>query len=218
MIIAENITKSYGNTTVLHGIDLKVNKGDFLSIMGESGSGKSTLLAILAGNLRPDTGKVTIDGESVTDADDKTLSRLRRTKLGFVFQSLNLIPTLNAEDNILLPIYLNGGYVRESRKKLTELADLIGISDILKSFPEKMSGGQAQRVAIARAMLHDPSVLMLDEPTGSLDSKNSEQILSLLSELNKKYGVTVIQVTHSARAAAYGNRTVGIADGKISTL
>jgi len=218
MLIAKDIKKSYKTQQVLRGVSLTVEDGEFLSIMGESGSGKSTFLAILAGNLRPDTGHVTIDGESVTDADDKTLSKLRRTKLGFVFQSLNLIPTLNAEDNILLPIYLNGGDIRESKRKLNELSKLMGIDRLLASFPEKMSGGQAQRVAIARAMLHDPSVLMLDEPTGSLDSKNSEQILSLLNELNEKYGVTVIQVTHSARAAAYGNRTVGIADGKLFTL
>ena len=218
MIIAENIIKSYCGTPVLHGIDLKVNTGDFLSIMGESGSGKSTLLGILAGNLRPDSGRVTLDGESITDADDKTLSRLRRTKLGFVFQTLNLIPTLNAEDNILLPIYLNGGDLKKSRKQLGELTNLMGINGLLSSFPEKMSGGQAQRVAIARAMLHEPSVLMLDEPTGSLDSKNSEQILDLLKDINEKYGITVIQVTHSARAAAYGNRTVGIADGRLQTL
>jgi len=218
MIIAENITKSYGDTPVLHGIDLCVEQGEFLSIMGESGSGKSTLLGILAGNIRPDSGSVTIDGESITDANDKTLSRLRRTKLGFVFQSLNLIPTLNAEDNILLPIYLHGGNLKESRKKLTELSKLIGIGALLSTFPEKMSGGQAQRVAIARAMLHDPSVLMLDEPTGSLDSKNSDQILTLLKDINQKYGVTVIQVTHSAKASAYGTRTVGISDGILQTL
>ncbi len=218
MITAENITKSYNGTTVIHGIDLTVNKGDFLSIMGESGSGKSTLLGILGGNIKPDSGSVTLDGESITDADDKTISRLRRTKLGFVFQSLNLIPTLNAEDNILLPIYLNGGDLKENRKKLSELSKLIGIDKILSSFPEKMSGGQAQRVAIARAMLHEPSVLMLDEPTGSLDSKNSDQILVLLNDLNQKYGVTVIQVTHSEKAAAYGTRTVGISDGKLLTL
>jgi len=218
MIIAEKITKSYNEIPVLHGIDLTVESGDFLSIMGESGSGKSTLLGILAGNIKPDSGSVTLDGESITDADDKALSKLRRTKLGFVFQSLNLIPTLSAEDNILLPIYLNGGDLRASKKRLTELSSLVGIDSLMQAFPEKMSGGQAQRVAIVRALLHDPSVLMLDEPTGSLDSKNSEQILTLLKEINEKFGITVIQVTHSARAAAYGNRTVGIADGRLQIL
>ncbi len=218
MIIAENIYKSYNGNAVLHGIDLKVNRGEFLSIMGESGSGKSTFLGILGGNLRPDSGSVTIDGESITSADDKTLSRLRRTKLGFVFQSLNLIPTLNAEDNILLPIYLDKGDISAKKDKLTELAKLLRISHLMRSFPEKMSGGEAQRVAIARAVLHDPSVLMLDEPTGSLDSKNAESLLTLLRELNQNMGLTVIQVTHSARAAAFGTRTVGIADGKLFDL
>ena len=218
MIIAKNICKSYGEARILKNIDLTVRDGEFLSVMGESGSGKSTLLGILGGNIPASSGEVTIDRESITGADDKTLSRLRRTKLGFVFQNLNLVPTLNAYDNIMLPIYLNRESVREKRARLEELSSIIGISHLMKAFPEKMSGGEAQRVAIARAILHDPSVLMLDEPTGSLDSKNSEALLDLLKRLNSELGLTVIQVTHSARAASYGNRTLTICDGRLETL
>lgn len=218
MIIANNICKSYNGVPVLKNVDLCVQKGEFVSIMGESGSGKSTLLGILGGNIEPTEGKVYVDGICITDANDRSLSKLRRTKLGFVFQSLNLIPTLNAEDNILLPIYLEKGNIKEKKEKLKELANTIGISHLMKAFPEKMSGGEAQRVAIARALLHDPSVLMLDEPTGSLDSKNAIALLELLSYLNKELGLTVIQVTHSSRAAAFGSRTVSICDGNVKTL
>lgn len=215
IIVAKDIRKSYRSLPVLRGIDLSVRRGEFLSIMGESGSGKSTLLSILGGNIKPDGGEVTLDGISVTKAGDRELSRLRRTKLGFVFQSLNLIPTLNAKDNILLPIYLDHASVKNAGQKLDALADTLGIAHLLSSFPEDMSGGEAQRVAIARAMIHDPSVLMLDEPTGSLDSKNACALLELLSKLSRDSSLTVIQVTHSKRAARYGNRTVGICDGEL---
>lgn len=218
MVRAKNICKSYNGIPVLKSIDLCVADGEFVSVMGESGSGKSTLLGILGGNIPASSGDAYIDDVCVTQADDKTLSRLRRTKLGFVYQSLNLVPTLNAEDNILLPIYLSHESVAKKRKKLDELASLIGISSILHSFPEKMSGGEAQRVAIARAMLHDPTVLMLDEPTGSLDSKNALALLELLVKLKAELGVTVIQVTHSSRAAAFGDRTLSICDGTVKTL
>lgn len=215
---AEKIYKSYGNTPILKGIDLSVSKGEFLSIMGESGSGKSTLLSILAGNLRPDGGSVTLDGVCISTASDRELSELRRTSLGFVFQSLNLIPTLTLLDNILLPIYLQRGNVNEARERLSPLAKTLSIESLLSSFPEDVSGGQAQRAAIARAMLHSPSVLMLDEPTGSLDSKNACALLELLALLQRENSLTVIQVTHSRRAASYGDRTVGICDGELYTV
>lgn len=218
MIVAENICKSYNGLTVLNNINLTVKDGEFVSIMGESGSGKSTLLGILGGNIPADSGKIELDGTVIDARDDKTLSRLRRTKLGFVYQSLNLIPTLNAYDNIMLPIYLNRGDVKAKKVQLEDLARTVGITSVLHSFPEKMSGGEAQRVAIARALLHDPSVLLLDEPTGSLDSKNSVAFLELLASLNRETGITVIQVTHSRRAAEYGTRTVYICDGNIDEL
>lgn len=218
ILIAKNIYKSYGNTPVLKNINLSVKRGEFLSIMGESGSGKSTLLSILGGNIKPDAGEVFIDGVCISSASDKELSALRRTSLGFVFQSLNLIPTLNITDNIMLPIYLHRANVSEARERLCELCEKLGISHLLSAFPEDISGGEAQRAAIARAMLHSPSVLMLDEPTGSLDSKNACSLLELLAKLNAENALTVIQVTHSNRAASYGNRTVGICDGELLSL
>ena len=218
MIVAKNICKSYNGRTVLDNVSLVINDGEFVSVMGESGSGKSTLLGILGGNIKPCSGVVELDGVCISSSDEKTLARLRRTKLGFVYQSLNLIPTLNAYDNIMLPIYLDRGNVKQKKIKLEELAHKVGITHILKSFPEKMSGGEAQRVAIARALLHDPSVLLLDEPTGMLDSKNSIALLELLSSLNKDLGITVVQVTHSNRASMYGSRTVSICDGKLEQL
>ena len=218
MLIARNVKKSYNGREILKGIDLTVADGEFVSVMGESGSGKTTLLSILSGNLYPDEGTVSLDGFEISSADENALAVFRRGDLGFVYQSLNLIPTLNAYDNIMLPIYLNRGDVRSKRKELDRIAETVGIESVLTSFPEKMSGGEAQRVAIARALLHDPSVLLLDEPTGSLDSKNAIAFLELIAKLNRELGITVVQVTHSKRAAEYGTRTVYICDGSIEQL
>lgn len=215
MIQANNIQKSFGSNQILHGIDLFVHSGEFVSIMGKSGSGKSTLLNILAGNLRADSGEVLLDGVSLHTVTEKQLAKLRRTKLGFVYQSLNLISTLNVEDNILLPIYLDGGDLREAKERMKVFGDLMEISHLMRSFPESMSGGEQQRVAIARAMVHQPTVLLLDEPTGSLDSRSTQSVMELLCRLNREYGTTVVQVTHSAEAAAYGTRTVLIRDGQV---
>lgn len=215
MIIAEKIEKSYRERKILHGIDLRVERGEFLSIMGKSGSGKSTLLNILAGNLRPDTGDVRLDGLSLVNATEQEMSRLRRTKLGFVYQSLNLISTLNARDNILLPIYLDRGDLKDAKERMDRLAEYMGVGHLLSSYPETMSGGEQQRVAIARAMVHEPSVLMLDEPTGSLDSRSTKDVMELLCDLNRNFGMTVIQVTHSTSAAEYGTRTLHISDGRV---
>ncbi len=215
MLQAISLCKSYENRSVLTEVNLTVEDGEFVSIMGESGSGKSTLLNILAGNLRPDSGQVLLDDTLLSEATDATLSLLRRTRIGFVYQSLNLIPTLNGADNILLPLYLNRQNVKESREELRTLAEFLHISHLLSAMPATMSGGERQRVAIARAMLHRPSVLFLDEPTGSLDSRSAEQVMELLRELNREKGVTVLQVTHSVIGAGYGSRIVRIRDGRI---
>lgn len=215
MINARGIIKSFGDHQIIKGIDLTVEKGEFVSIMGKSGSGKSTLLNILAGNLRPDMGEVMLDGISLALAKEHELAKLRRSKLGFVYQSLNLIATLNARDNILLPIYLDGGDLRAAKVRMKDFAELMGILRLLDCFPETMSGGEQQRVAITRAMVHEPSVLMLDEPTGSLDSRSTKDVMELLCRLNRERGVTVVQVTHSAEAAAYGTRTIHISDGQV---
>lgn len=215
MIQAVNLRKSYGNREILRGVSLTAQKGEFLSIMGKSGSGKSTLLNILAGNLFPDSGSVLFDGEELTDMKEKRLAALRRTRLGFVYQSLNLISTLNARDNILLPLYLNRDDLKKGREKMREMSEVLGISALLDAFPSELSGGERQRVAIARAMVHDPSVLMLDEPTGSLDNRSTTDVMELLTDLNRQFGITVIQVTHSPQAAAYGNRIIRLSDGEI---
>lgn len=215
MLKASQIYKSYGNRQILRGIDLEVADGEFLSIMGESGSGKSTFLSILAGNLRADSGSVLLDGMNLSQMDENELARMRRTKLGFVYQSLNLIPTLNAQDNILLPLYLNHEDIKAGKERMNEITDLMRVSHLLKCFPKDMSGGECQRVAIARAMVHRPSVLMLDEPTGSLDSRATADVMELLCDLNRTCNVTVIQVTHSRQAAAFGSRTVFMSDGVI---
>ncbi len=215
MLKATQLYKNFGDQKILTGVDLSVADGEFLSIMGESGSGKSTLLSILAGNLRPDAGSVSLDGKEITAMRERELAKLRRTALGFVYQSLNLMPTLNAADNILLPLVLDRADLTRGRERMHSLAQTLGIGHLLGAFPRTMSGGERQRVAIARAMVHEPSVLMLDEPTGSLDARSTEEVMELLRELNRTHGVTVIQVTHSLFTAGYGNRTVTLADGRL---
>ena len=214
MICAEGIRKSYEGREILRGVDVSVNDGEFLSIMGKSGSGKSTLLGILSGNLKPDSGKVLLDGEDIAKMDDNAISKLRRTKLGFVYQSLNLISTLDAKDNILLPLYLDKT-VSKYEKSILELGEYLEISHLFSKLPSEMSGGERQRVAIARSLIHAPSVIMLDEPTGSLDSRSGEKVMELLKKINEEKGVTVIQVTHSPDGAAYGHRTVILSDGEV---
>lgn len=215
MLIVRNVKKSYNNREVLKGVDIEIRDGEFVSIMGESGSGKSTLLSILSGNSRPDEGEVIFDGFVVSGASEKELAKWRRTDLGFVYQSLNLISTLSAEDNILLPLYLAHEDVRAGREYMLTLAERMNISHLLSSMPESMSGGERQRVAIARALIHHPKILLLDEPTGSLDSKSTTEVLELISELHKEMGVAIIQVTHSLDAAEYADRIIRIKDGEV---
>ena len=215
MLIARDIVKSYKSQEVLRGASLTVSDGEFVSIMGESGSGKSTLLAILAGNMRADSGSVLLDGENICEFSEKQLAQLRRNKLGFVYQSLNLIPTLSAEDNILLPVYLKKRPAAEGRRRLQYLAEHLEIGKLLGKLPDDMSGGERQRVAIARALINEPKILMLDEPTGSLDSRTTGEVLKLLTFIKESLGISIIQVTHSAEAAAVGDRIIKICDGRV---
>ena len=215
MLIAKDIVKSYGAQKVLRGVSITVADGEFVSIMGESGSGKSTLLSILAGNTRADGGTVEIDGVDITSFTHKELARVRRDTVGFVYQSLNLLPTLSGEDNILLPVILAKGDIKEGRKRMHELAETLNVTHLLKKLPEDMSGGERQRIAIARAIINKPKILMLDEPTGSLDSKNTEDVLNLLKKINAESGITVLQVTHSHAAAEVGDRIITISDGAV---
>ena len=216
MLIAKDIVKSYQSTKVLFGVSLTVKDGEFVSIMGESGSGKSTLLAILSGNMRADSGEVIIDSEKIDALDENHLAKIRREKIGFVYQNLNLVPTLSAEDNILLPALLAKKSLPESRKKLRLLAEKLEITELLKKLPDQMSGGQRQRVAIARALINNPKILMLDEPTGSLDSRTTKEVLDLLLRINHEDGISIIQITHSSDAASVGDRIIKILDGRIA--
>ncbi len=215
MILAKELSKSYRGRSVLQNVSLTVENREFVSIMGKSGSGKSTLLGILAGNLIPDGGSVLLDGEELVGMREERLAELRRTKLGFVYQSFNLIPTLSVHDNICLPLCLAHIPLSHRSEQLRELTDLLGISHLLHDFPHTLSGGEQQRVAIARAMLHEPTLLMLDEPTGSLDSRATREVMELLSRLNRERGLTVIQVTHSEQTATYGNRIIRLSDGQV---
>lgn len=217
MLIAKKVKKSYNNREILKGVSVAIADGEFVSIMGESGSGKSTLLSILSGNAKPDSGEVTFDGFDISGASEREMARFRRTDLGFVYQSLNLISTLNAEDNILLPLYLSKEDVAEGREYMMTLAKRMNISHLLKSMPDNMSGGERQRVAIARALIHHPKILMLDEPTGSLDSKSTKEVLELLTDIHKDMKITIIQVTHSLEAAEYADRIIRIKDGEVVT-
>ena len=215
MIQATNIEKSYNGERVLFGVSLDIANGEFVSIMGESGSGKSTFLSILGGFLDADGGQVLLDGEDVSKMSENRLAQIRCTTLGFVFQGYKLIPTLTARDNRLLPAVLGGKKEEELAGYLKELSDALGISGLLEKFPDQLSGGQCQRVAIARALLYKPQTLILDEPTGALDSEMEKRVMELLCAVNRELGTTVVQVTHSKTVAEYGNRIVYLKDGKI---
>ena len=203
------------NDSVLNGIDLQICEGDFVSILGESGSGKSTLLCIMGGMDKATEGTVLFEGKDLGEMTEKELARLRRTKVGFVFQFFNLAPYLNVKENILLPIILEGISVKKYDRELNELLQYLRIGDFVDKMPSQLSGGEQQRVAIARGLLYKPSIIFLDDPTGNLDVKNSEEIMNLLSQINKERKTTIIQVTHSESNALYGNRIIRIRDGKI---
>ena len=215
MLIAEGIEKSYRSQKVLQGVNLSVARGEFVSIMGESGSGKSTLLSILAGNMKPDAGRVLLEGEPIDAHNESALARLRRESIGFVYQTFNLLPTLSAKDNILLPWYLAGRPAAEGRERLRMLSEALEVDKVLSKMPEDMSGGERQRVAIARALINSPKILMLDEPTGSLDSRTTGEVLSLLCDIRRAQGISILQVTHSAEAARVGDRVIRICDGRV---
>ena len=215
MLKAVKIEKSYNGERVLFGVSLEIADGEFVSIMGESGSGKSTLLSILGGFLDADAGRVWLDGEDVSQMSEGRLAEIRCTKLGFVFQNYKLIPTLTVRDNLLLPARMGGKSEPDLEEYIGKLAKSLGLSALLEKFPDQLSGGQCQRVAIARALLYQPKTLILDEPTGALDSAMEKRVMDLLVEVNRQFGTTIVQVTHSKAVAEYGNRIVYLKDGKI---
>jgi putative ABC transport system ATP-binding protein len=203
-------------TRALNRVSLKITKGEFVSIMGPSGSGKSTLLYILGGLDSPTSGRVLMGGDDISQYNDAQKSIMRRKNIGFIFQFYNLIPNLNVEDNILLPVLLDGKNAREFQKPLHEILEITGLADRKKHTPRELSGGQQQRVAIARALINRPEIIFADEPTGNLDSKTGTGVMKLLQEINRESDKTIIMVTHSAEAAAYGHRIVNVRDGIIS--
>lgn len=216
---ARNIIKDYqmGEVTasVLKNISLEIYRGEFVSIMGPSGSGKSTLLYILGGLDEPTDGSVILQGQDISQWDDKRKSLMRRRDIGFVFQFYNLIPNLTVEENILLPVLLDGKSRRALQPRLDELLEIVGLTDRRKHTPRELSGGQQQRVAIARALVNAPEILFADEPTGNLDSKTGWEIMTLLQRINRERGVTILMVTHSDDSAECGSRTVVVKDGRI---
>ncbi|WNX85541.1 ABC transporter ATP-binding protein [Agathobaculum sp. NTUH-O15-33] len=202
-------------TDALKDVSLRVAKGEFVSIMGPSGSGKSTLLYILGGLDTPTSGHVLLDGADISRLDDDKMSRLRRQKIGFVFQFYNLIPNLNVEENVLLPLLLDGKRAADYRKRLDDMLALVGLSDRRGHTPRELSGGQQQRVAIARALIGAPEILFADEPTGNLDSETGDEIMRLLRQVNRETGQTVIMVTHSPEAAKSSTRVLTVRDGAL---
>lgn len=203
------------DTMVLKNISIRIDRGDYISIMGPSGSGKSTLLYILSGLDAPTKGNVLLNGSDISRLDDERMSVLRRRNIGFVFQFYNLIPNLNVEENILLPVLLDGKNIKDYRRKLSDIMNIVGLTERRKHTPRELSGGQQQRVAIARALMNDPDIIFADEPTGNLDSKSGMEILSLLREINHEQGKTILMVTHSDEAASYSNRTIYVRDGVV---
>ena len=204
-----------GETAVhaLQGVSVAFPAGQFAAIMGPSGSGKSTLMHLLAGLDRPTSGSVVVDGSELANLDDKALTRLRRDRLGFVFQAFNLVPVLTAEENIRLPLTLAGR--KPDPEWLEQLIAAVGLGDRLDHRPSELSGGQQQRVAVARALIHRPAVVFADEPTGNLDSASSDEVLALLRHAADDFGQTVVMVTHDAHAASVADRIVVLNDGKI---
>lgn len=212
-----NLSKVYGKgenqVKALNHVSLTIDKGDFTAIIGSSGSGKSTLLHVIAGVDVPSGGKVFLDGEDVYAGNHEALAVFRRRKVGLIYQFHNLIPTLNVEENITLPILMDKRKV--DKERLNELLDLLGLQERRTHLPNQLSGGQQQRVAIGRALMNAPQVCLADEPTGSLDSRNGEEIIRLLKESHKKYNQTLLMVTHDEKIALQADRIITIADGNV---
>ena len=219
LIQAENLTKVYGrgNTavTALDHVNVSVNAGEFVAIMGPSGCGKSTLLHLLGGLDRASEGRVVIDGHALTDLSDADLTKLRRRKIGFIFQFFNLIPVLNSIENVALPLTLDGASASLARAKAVEWLKKVGLGDRLNNRPDQLSGGQQQRVAVARALVAEPALVLADEPTGNLDSRASAEIASLLRQIADDWGRAVVVVTHDADVAARADRMIYLRDGRV---
>ena len=200
---------------VLKNIHLSIEIGEFVSLMGPSGSGKSTLLYLLGGLDKPSSGTVKVKSRQLSDMDDKDASSFRRREMGFIFQFYNLVPNLNIQDNIMLPVLLDGKSIGKYRGRMDEILETVGLLHRKKHTPRELSGGEQQRVAIARALMNDPDIILADEPVGNLDSKTGTEVMELFKKINTQQGKTILQVTHSMEMAGYGNRIIRLRDGKV---
>lgn len=214
----ENLCKSYGNgetmVKALDNVSFSVEKGEFVAIVGPSGSGKSTLLHLLGGVDKPDSGRVYIDGTDIYSLNETNLAIFRRRQVGLIYQFYNLIPVLDVEENITLPMLLDGK--KPDKEQVKRVLEIMQLSERSRHLPNQLSGGQQQRVSIGRAIINNPSIVLADEPTGNLDSKNSEDIIALLKDSNRRYNQTLIVITHDERIALQADRVIAIEDGKIS--
>jgi putative ABC transport system ATP-binding protein len=218
MISLTHVSKVFDGkrkATALENVNLEVGKGEVVSIMGPSGSGKSTLLNLIAGLDRPTAGDIQIEGQSLSALSDDELTRVRRDKIGFIFQFFNLLPTLNCVENVALPLHLRGWPRRKTQERARELLEMVQLGHRLDHLPEELSGGERQRVAIARALSVYPPVLLADEPTGNLDTRTGQEILKLIQDLHAKLGSTIMIVTHDLEVAEQCSRTVSLRDGHI---
>ena len=217
LLRAEHLTKTYGKdenvVAALNDVSLTINKGEFVAIIGASGSGKSTLLHMLGGVDRPTSGTVLIDGKDIFKQNDEQLAIFRRREIGLVYQFFNLIPVLSVVENITMPVLLD--HRKVNRERLRELLNLLGLKEKRNAFPSQLSGGQQQRVAIGRALINAPTILLADEPTGNLDSKNSQEVVELLKYSHQKYNQTTVLITHDENVALQAKRIITIQDGRI---
>jgi putative ABC transport system ATP-binding protein len=219
ILVVDSVEKIYEGglrpVAALQGVSFEAAAGDFIALMGPSGCGKSTLLHLIGGMDRPSRGVVVLDGVALNELGEEALARVRRTKIGFVFQFFNLLPTLTVAENVALPLLLDGASKNKSRERVNALLDRVGLAARATHFPAQLSGGEMQRAAVVRAIIAEPKLVLADEPTGNLDTENGTQVIRLLADLNRELGVTVLLATHSDQAAGYASRTIRMRDGLI---